>query len=151
MASLVNTEQSLTDVDIQSFEKLLSKAIPNSFKAHYKTNNGGSPSESDIEEGNWGLPVCGFYSIKYGQLRIEDVISDISPIEPEDNEYGTWTRYEFLPFAYDFGGNPIFLSLREKDYGRIYLYAPDGKKIFDVSDSFENFLQRLYEPDSTAG
>ncbi|EPN30452.1 hypothetical protein A244_38575 [Pseudomonas syringae pv. actinidiae ICMP 18807] len=146
MATLINKEQQLTDIDIDSFEKLFVNKIPTSFKTHYKANNGGTPSESDMEKGLWGLPICGFYSIKYGKLKIENTITDIEFIDPEEKKYGTWAEYEFLPFAYDSGGNPIFLSLREEDYGHIYLYAPDGKNIFSISDDFEDFLKRLYQP-----
>ncbi|WP_234013371.1 SMI1/KNR4 family protein [Cronobacter dublinensis] len=59
-------------------------------------------------------------------------------------KYGPWHKKEFIPFAYDNGGNPFFLSLKASDYGHIYLYAQDGDALFEVAESFDDFIRALY-------
>jgi hypothetical protein len=105
--------------------------------------NGGCPAEEDVEAGRWGLPVHGFAPIKYGDLTIEQLIEDIGVIEAK--EFGFWAPYSYVPFAYDEGSNPLFLSLRDGDYGCVYICALDGTgNIKRVAASFEEFLERLY-------
>jgi hypothetical protein len=43
------------------------------------------------------------------------------------------------PFAYDAGGNILFLSLRDSDYDCIYWYRQDALDIYKTSSSFEEF------------
>jgi len=144
MAELVDTEQALTEEDYRNFEQLFAREIPPSFRAHYMSFNGGSPTEEDVEAGRWGLPVHGFNSIKYGTLPIERLIEDIGAIELE---IGSWAPYSYVPFAYDAGGSTVFLSLRDSDYGCVYICAHDGSGSFKlVATSFEEFRERLYTP-----
>lgn len=100
---------------MKEFESIFPITIPDSFKEHYLKINEGLVSEEDVEAELWGLPVNGFNPIKYGQLTIEELIKDIHEIEPSDTQYGSWGGNRFLPFAYDFGGNTIFMSLRDSD------------------------------------
>jgi hypothetical protein len=145
---LAYTEKPLIDEDFTTFERLFRREIPLSFKSHYLANNGGFPSEEDVEAGNWGLPVHGFNPIKYGNVTIERVVEDTETIDPKDEQFGSWAKYSYVPFAYDAGGNIVFLSLRDTDYGSVYIYAPDGGNIKKVSPSFEEFRTRLYQPRS---
>jgi hypothetical protein len=144
MADLVDTEKPLTDDDYKDFERIFRRQIPPSFKTHYMARNGGFPAEEDVESGQWGLPVHGFNPIKYGRLTIERLAEDIENIEPEDRRFGSWEKFSYVPFAYDAGGNTIFISLRDDDYGRVYIYVPDGGNIYDICPSFEEFRRRLY-------
>lgn len=147
MVELVFPQKKLTEQDMNEFESIFPVTIPDSFKEHYLKINGGFVSEEDVEAELWGLPVNGFNSIKYGQLTIEELIENIHEIEPSDMQYGSWGPNRFLPFAYDFGGNTIFMSLRDSDLGEIYIYASDGNNIFHVDSSFSSFLKRLYKMD----
>jgi hypothetical protein len=98
------------------------------------------PTEEDVEAGRWGLTVHGFNSIKYGTLPIEQLIEDIGTIKPKNDKFGSWPPYSYVPFAYDAGANPIFLSLRDSDYGCVYICALDGSGgIKRVDTSFEAF------------
>jgi hypothetical protein len=72
-------------------------------------------------------------------------------IEPEDDKFGSWAPYSYVPFAYDAGSNIVFISLRDNDYGCVYIYAPDGGNIFFVASSFEEFRERLYTAEGTRG
>jgi hypothetical protein len=149
MPDLTYTETPLTDEDFTTFERLFRREIPLSFKSHYMVDNGGSPSEEDVEAGKWGLPVHGFVPIKYGNLTIEESIERIESIDPQDEKFGSWAKFTYVPFAYDAGGNTIFLSLRDTDYGSVYIYAFDGSNnIKRISPSFEEFRTRLYQPRS---
>ncbi|UCZ75993.1 SMI1/KNR4 family protein [Dickeya zeae] len=145
MAELISPQKELTVQDMNDFESMFSVSIPDSFKEHYIRINGGFVSESDVEAELWGLPVNGFNPIKYGQVTIERLIEDIQEIKPDDGQYGAWGYKEFVPFAYDFGGNVIFISLRDDDWGEIYLYAQDGGNIIHIDTSFTSFLKRFYK------
>lgn len=147
MVELVYSQKKLTVQEVKEFESIFSVVIPDSFKEHYLRINGGSPSESDAEAELWGLPVHGFNPIKYGTLTIEMLVEDIFAIKPDDPKYGIWGYKQFLPFAYDDGGNTIFLSLRKNDFGEVYIYDMDGKNIFHIDYSFSSFLKRLYKMD----
>jgi len=146
MAELGHTEKSLTDDDYKDFERTFRREIPLSFKAHYMAHNGGSPAEEDVESGQWGLPVHGFNPIKYGKLTIERLVEDIGNLDPGDTIFGPWDKLSYIPFAFDPGGNTIFLSLNDNDYGHVYIYAPDGSYLKRISLSFEEFRARLYRP-----
>lgn len=145
MGDMIYKEQLLTDNDLAFFESFFCKEIPLSFKNFYKKNNGGFLSEEDMEAGVWGLPVNGFYSIKYGEKTIEKMVNNYGDLIPCDDGNGGWKKFTFIPFSYDNGGNPIFVSLRESDYGCVYIYAPDGDNLFKISNSFEEFISRLYK------
>ncbi|ELY5938609.1 SMI1/KNR4 family protein [Cronobacter malonaticus] len=144
MVELVDPERKISNIEWTEFAKSFPVALPESFKAHYLRINGGYLAEEDVEADRWGMPVGGFNPIKYGALPIETLINDIFSISPAESEYGPWHEKEFIPFAYDNGGNPFFLSLKATDYGHIYLYAQDGDALFEVAESFDDFIKALY-------
>ena len=146
MPELAGTEKALTDEEFAAFERLFHREIPLSFKRHYMADNGGSPSEEDVETGKWGLPVRGFIPIKYGSLTIEEMVKRIERIDPKDDKFGTWAEFSYVPFAYDRGGNTIFLSLRDSDCGGIYWFTFQGPSVQLIASSFEEFRARLYQP-----
>lgn len=149
MPDLIHAEQALTETDLTTFEASLKRPLPEAFKRHYLASNGGEPSEADAEAGKWGLPVHGFNPLRYGRLTIEMLMEDYGTIAPPDSPYGRWTKPDFIPFAYDAGANPIFLSLRPEDYGCVYIYAPDGGAVKRIAGGFGEFLSRLFrtQPD----
>ena len=143
MVDLIGSEKTVSELEFLDFESNFKSVLPAQFKTHYLKRNGGFPAEEDVESGRWGLPVNGFYSIKYGNLNIFDVIENAEEIIPSNSAYGTWSKGWFVPFAYDSGGNSIFISLREIDYGSVYIYAQDGDNLFKISESFGDFLIKL--------
>jgi hypothetical protein len=144
MAELVDQDQPIVDAEFRQFEALFRRSLPDAFRLHYLRDNGGAPLEDDVEAGRWGLPVHGFNPIKYGTLTIETLVEDYGDITPGDDDVGMWAKSTFVPFAYDAGGHPIFMSLRDSDYGYIYLYDPDNGAIFLIECSFEMFRAQLY-------
>ncbi|WP_283010585.1 SMI1/KNR4 family protein [Cronobacter turicensis] len=144
MVELVDTERKISNIEWTEFAKRFPVPLPESFKAHYLRINGGYLAEEDVEADRWGIPEGGFNPIKYGALPVETLINDIFNISPADSEYGPWQENEFIPFAYDNGGNSFFLSLKESDYGRVYLYAQDGDALFEIADLFDDFIRALY-------
>ncbi|EAN5126954.1 SMI1/KNR4 family protein, partial [Salmonella enterica] len=50
---------------------------------------------------------------------------------------------KMVPFAYDEGGNCFLLSLRDKDYGKVYIWLMDEKELAFVSESFDEFINEL--------
>jgi hypothetical protein len=147
MAELVHTEKPLTEDEYKDFERLFRQKIPPSFKANYMAHNGGFPAEEDVEAGRWGFDA-GFVPIKHGKLPIERLVEDIEDIEniePKDRKFGVWEKFSFVPFASDSGGI-VFISLRDDDYGHVYIYFCDGDNIFKICASFEEFRSRLYTP-----
>lgn len=144
LVELVDPERQISHIEWAKFTKCFPVPLPESFKAHYLRINGGYLAEEDVEAERWGIPVGGFNPIKYGTLPIETLINDIFSISPAESEYGPWHKKEFIPFAYDNGGNPFFLSLKASDYGHIYLYAQDGDALFEVAESFDDFIKALY-------
>src|SRR5215470_3138298 len=147
MPELADTEKPLTDEDFATFERMFRRELPQSFKSHYMVDNGGAPYEEDVEASKWGLPVHGFVSIKYGTIPIEEMIERIGRIDPEDDKFGSWEKFSYVPFAYDASANIIFLSLRDSDYGSVYWHPLDGTKtICMICSSFEEFRTELYQP-----
>jgi hypothetical protein len=62
----------------------------------------------------------GFNPIKYGELTIEEMVKRIERIDPEDDKFGTWAEFSYVPFACGRVDNTIFLSPRGSDYGSVY-------------------------------
>ena len=143
MAKMVHQEQPLTDNEFQEFERMFVRSAPNALKSYYMSNNGGHTSEEDAEAGKFGLPVGGFHSIKYGKLTIEELVDDLGDITPL--EFGAWNKFAFIPFAHDEGSNIIFVSLRDNNYGSVYIFDPNVGNIAMVAPSYEAFLVRLFK------
>ncbi|WP_028301916.1 SMI1/KNR4 family protein [Oceanospirillum beijerinckii] len=142
MKHMIGCEKKITEHDFSIFSESFIRKPPESFRVFYLGNNGGGLSEEDIEAGLWKLPVHGFIPIKYGDVCIEKILSDIGVIKSDD--FGEWLDSEYIPFAYDQGGNVIYMSLRNTDFEKIYLIDFDGGNVFSVADDFEGFVNELY-------
>ena len=131
---LSDTEQKLTREEMASFNALFDNILPQSFLDFYLENNGGYPLNN--EDGNFFL-LGGFYPVKYGELSIEQLYSDLM-------EYFGELR-KMVPFAHDEGGNCFLLSLNEgASFGEIYVFLMDEKELVTVADSFDEFIEELF-------
>lgn len=126
------SEKKLTQDDFFEFEKYFGKKFPDGFRDFYLENNGGYLPESEHPA---PLLFSGFIPIKHGKVPIEKTYQDLTDdfIELKD----------MVPFADDEGGNCFLLSLRDKDYGKIYIWLMDEKELTFVSESFDEFINEL--------
>lgn len=121
--------------DIDDFEAKFNIRLPQNYKKLLLRFNGGITSEDciyiDGEEGSIG----GFYSIKYGNILVEDAVENFhisQELIPSD----------CIPIGYDGFGNPYCISTNEEDYGKIYCWFFDmGEEEGRLmADSLEEFL-----------
>ncbi|MTD29436.1 SMI1/KNR4 family protein [Erwinia sorbitola] len=132
MLIIEESEKKLSQDDFFEFESFFRRELPEEFKRFYLTNNGGY-----LPENFTGYPFLfnGFISIKYGKAPIEKTYCDLITGFPQ--------LKNLIPFADDSGGNCFLLSLRDEDYGKIYIWLMDEKKLIFVSDSFKEFIDEL--------
>ncbi|MFQ0994132.1 SMI1/KNR4 family protein [Gilliamella sp. BG2] len=126
------SEKQLSFEEIEEFSNYFDKEIPLSFIDFYIKFNGGYPPENG--EHNFFL-LGGFNPIKYGDLTIEDIYTNL--IDDFSN------LKDMIPFAYDEGGNCFLLSLKNENYGETYIWLMDEKELVLVSESFDSFINKL--------
>ncbi len=80
-----------------------------------------------------------FYSLKHGKYNLEGVLDRVYDDNGLNNSY--------FPFASSGSGSLYVFSLKEKDYGVVYLDHMDDSDIVKLSDSFSGFLDNLQELD----
>ncbi|WP_221801317.1 SMI1/KNR4 family protein [Oceanobacter mangrovi] len=144
MPELIDCEAQLTRDDIAALEAQLIARLPESLSQHYLQANGGEPSEQDREAGLWGWPLNSFNPIRHGHQTAESLMRDLADDMKFDDEERQWQLGEFLPFACDDGGNPLFVSLLADDYGAVYVAAPYDGVLQRLADSFAAFRARLF-------
>lgn len=135
-------QKKLTNIEWETFESLFDKKLPETFKKHYLEKNGGFVSEDDMGNNTLDIPI-GFNSIKYGELTIEKLIDEINEYGLDYKEVGTWTRTSFVPFASGPCDIIFFISLRDEDYGYVYVFAPNDNYIGEVCKTFEEFFNAV--------
>lgn len=129
------TAQPLTETDLEKFEELLDIILPDDFKAHYLTYNGGYPPYDYVRGIKHIFSINGFNPIKYGLLPIEKIV--------EDYQSSEIVFEKKIPFAYDNGGNVFLIS----EEGQIFIIAVEELKNQNftlVSESFTDFLNSFY-------
>lgn len=129
---LEESEKKLSSDELNEFNRYFGGKIPLSFINFYIKFNGGYPPDNDVS--NIFL-LGGFNPIKYGELPIENVYSDL--VDDFSN------LEKMVPFAYDEGGNCFLLSLRDDNYGKIYIWLMDEKELVFISESFDDFIDQL--------
>jgi hypothetical protein len=143
---LIETDHPITEDEFRVFESRFTNKIPVSFKNHYLRDNGGYISEQDIEAGKRGLLYFDhFVPIKFAD-PIENSVKIIGDIIPKNSSaIGTWKKYEFVPFAINRAGGSIFISLRNNDYGSIYMCNKSRDSVSYIFPSFDEFIKKLYK------
>ncbi len=145
MVDVVGTETPLNEEDFSLLERKLNYPIPKEFVDFYMVRNGGFLDEADVEAGLWGLPIGGFNPIRHGRVTIESLIDDYGDISVDEN---AWIKGDYIPFAYDNGGNLIFLSLSD---GGVYFCAVYDDVLSKITDSFCKFIDKLYQNGTQTG
>ncbi|WP_434563250.1 SMI1/KNR4 family protein [Pseudomonas sp. D2-30] len=130
--TLEESEHALSVQELNEFQEKFNVELPTAFRQFYLKHNGGDLAESNSEN---DFLLGGFTPIKYGQAPIETVYRDLTDDVP--------SLKQMIPFAYDHGGNSFLLSVKEADFGNIYLYLMDEEDLAFVCESFEEFLAEL--------
>ncbi|WP_334321179.1 SMI1/KNR4 family protein [Gilliamella apicola] len=127
---LENSQQKLTYQDIIEFNLLFDEKIPSYFLDFFHEFNGGNFPKVNDHNCEY---LSGFYSIKYGHSTITRMYNELLIENPE--------LQFMLPFAYDHNLDSYLISLKEDDYGAIYLWSNEEQGIAHVSNSFDDFIQ----------
>lgn len=99
MINFNSTEAPIDIQDLISIESTLGYNLPDSYKHHMLKFNGGSPESKNCFK---GMRIAHFNPIKYGNDTLQENIEDFKELLPEG----------FLPFTYDWGGNPVCIDLK---------------------------------------
>lgn len=129
------SEKQLTQEELNNFEENFQVSLPDDFRQHYLTYNGGYPLYDYVKGLKNIFTINGFDSIKYGALPIEQIIAD--------HKKSGITFEKKVPFAYDNGGNVFLIS----EDGAIYILESEflkDKNYILVSESFTDFLNSFY-------
>ncbi|CAL2091531.1 SMI1_KNR4 domain-containing protein [Tenacibaculum sp. 190524A02b] len=130
-------EKKLNIEDISTFEKEYKFVLPESYKKFLLENNGGIPKESIFWDGTIESHVSNFYSLKYGNVTLENIIKEIH----REDALPTI----FFPFASTGGGGDYAFSLKDSNFGEVYLFHYDGSEPFKICSSFDDFIKSLEE------
>ncbi|ELY2857458.1 SMI1/KNR4 family protein [Cronobacter dublinensis] len=128
----VDSEIGLTQDDFAEVEKKFNWTLPTTFKEFYLHHNGGELTDEYADN---DFLLSGFIPFKYGSASIERTYKDLVDDFP--------ALKEFVPFADDQGGNCFLISMRKKDYGKVYIWLMDEKELAFVIDSFDALINEL--------
>ncbi len=131
--------ESITLEEVNQFELGVLGELPDEYKNFLVENNGGFPREKMFINEEFECDVSLFYSLKHGKYNLEGVLDRVYDDNGLNNSY--------FPFASSGSGSLYVFSLKEKDYGVVYLDHMDDSDIVKLSDSFSGFLDNLQELD----
>ena len=142
-----NTSKELTRTDIAEVETKLGLPFPENFTEHYLKYNGGKPSKTYFysEESDIEIDIQIFAPLKYryserDQLKtVEEKYTFFKGISELMSEY--------LPFANDYGGNPICVNVKN---GKVFIVWMDLGEITQkcfryLAENFDEFIDGLTE------
>lgn len=148
----------ISEDDVLKIEKKLNANLPHSYKKFLMSYNGGKPIESNIDFDGSKIKISGdsikrFFGIS--EKPSNDLLHKMESI-------GDYIPEKTFFIANTHSGNFFILSLREDSYGKIYYkdHEVEDKTEFDpsnnkqpeslvfVADSFDDFISRLYDPDT---
>ncbi len=125
------SEQKITNLDIDEFEKSIGYKLPESYKEFILKYNGGIPNKPYFNQYHFNC----FNSIKYGESTIEAVYKIIKDILPNG----------YFPIAWDPGGALFCFDLNKGGtYGFLY-FLPEGDDPELVTENFQDLLDELIE------
>ena len=141
--------------DIKKVEKELSVSFPEDYKKHILKYNGGHPVKNsypiieiyDFDRYGWGkstiydCEIAWFYAIN----------NEDYDIVKENKFFEDRIPNNFIAIGEGSGGDLICISIREKDYGKVYFWGHDwdiGPNFVShvlIANSFADFINSLYE------
>jgi hypothetical protein len=126
--------QLITVEELNTFETLIGKTLPQDYRQHMLTYNGGFVEE-DVEHINYSDSggISDFYPIKYGFDTMEEVFEDLNEVLPSG----------YLSIGKTSNGGYIIISLNnDSTYGNIKEFFSDGDTR-DLSSSFTQLLNDM--------
>jgi len=136
-----DSEEPLTEENINFFERELALQFPLSLREHFLRANGGRPDLNVYEYDNVDTDVSEFLPLRYGRG------SAISVYQNHVLSKGFVPRH-FFPFAVDGGGDYFYVDCSTED-GMVYLYRHDTafEHIVPLNVGIDEFCSRL-KPDA---
>ena len=141
------TSRVLTKADIAEVETRLGLSFPESFTRHYLKHNGGIPSKTYFysEESDTEIEIQIFAPIqyKYSEYDRLNTVEELYILFERRSEMMS----DYLPFAKDYGGNPICVNVKT---GEVYIVWMDLGEITQrcfryLAKNFDEFLDGLEE------
>jgi hypothetical protein len=130
--------QAITLAELNDFETLVGYSLPQDYRQHMLTHNGGVVEQNEIDHVNYiagDKGVSDFYPIKYGYDTLEEVYDDLHENIPGG----------YIAIGRTRGQGEIIMSLNNgPTYGNIKEWFPDGD-IYDLSPSFMQLLNDMVE------
>ncbi|MEL1249032.1 SMI1/KNR4 family protein [Flavobacterium helocola] len=127
--------QNITQEELNDFEALIGFTLPQDYRLHMFTHNGGVVNE-DVKHINYpegGEGISYFYEIKYGNYTIEQIFSNLKGKIPDG----------YLAIGSTDNCGHIIISLNnDNTYGNTKEWFPDGY-IYDLSPSFTQLLNDM--------
>lgn len=141
MIRLIGMSPRVDEATLQRFNALFDGRVPPAMLAFYRSANGGYLRE----EGEDADPTGVAFLIPLGDdpMCIEGLYQGYIQGFPHLARY--------IPFADDSFGNCYLLSLRDEDYGSIYLHLLDEEELMLIEDSFEELMRGLEMRQDAAG
>jgi SMI1 / KNR4 family (SUKH-1) len=136
-----SNSQKITLEELNTFETFIGMKLPEDYRQHMLTYNGGLVEEDNIEHKNYkegGRGISSFYPIKYGYDVMEEVFEDLNGVIPEG----------YLGIGNSDNGGYILISLNKDTYGKTIIMYSDGD-IENLSDSFTQLLNDMVKGKKT--
>lgn len=133
----------ISPIDIEQLEESIECQLPDDFKRHYLSNNGGIPNRTFfyVEKDDGFVEVSFFLPIKYKSNNIGEMTIE----ESHKNLILKGLPANYLPFALDWGGNYFSIEVNTND---IVLLLTDlgefsNASIKYLTTGFVNFINGL--------
>lgn len=134
---ITNAETSITETELAEFEAQYGLNLPDAYRRHILSDNGGVPSNSFFFADDEEYAVSSFLSVKHGSNSVNKLLDvlNAAPTRP----LGT----DFYPFADDMFGNMYCINLVNS---QVYLWEHDmeGEPML-LANSFSDFVDGLVE------
>ncbi|MGI4736997.1 MAG: SMI1/KNR4 family protein [Janthinobacterium lividum] len=146
--TFTQTAPKLSQIDIDHVEAAMQVVLPIQFIEHYMRYNGGFPSKPCVLDKHTGSFI---YIKLFSSLCYKRPNSDSNTIEQSYLGFQARKAFpaEYLPFAYDDGGNQFCIHLPTQNAVYILMDMGEFNKnlVHDIALSFDSFLDSLVSED----
>jgi len=132
------TEKALTNAELNDFEEYVGLQLPEQYRNHLLTYNGGrcEPNVFDVSKNGKPNQSCidWFLAIYDGEAdNLKDYVDDVKIKVKRMPQH-------ILPIAHDPGGNLICISCGDKDNGAIYFWDHENEVDYSIAqdDDYSN-------------